>query len=177
MRINPIKMNNMEQINLTTKQVFYIAKALKVKYNIPITKTISRVNFNEFYSSLNNKINCDKETIKSILKTINLLKEKLNTLIIEGEKIIIDELKLKSLNWSQIISNLKTTFKATNKKLGKLTGCSHKNIGAWERDTRRPNYNNCKLLLNFMNKNNLNPEYLSKLSCKKHTYKRCVGHN
>lgn len=163
-------MNNMKQINLTTKQVFYIAKALKFRYNIPIIKTINKVNFNEFYSNLNKNVDCDKETIKSVLKMIKILKGDLSTLVKEGEKIILDELRFKSLNWSQIISNLKTTFKATNKKLGKLTACSHKNIGAWERGTRKPDYNNCKLLLSFMNKNKLNPEHLSKLSCKKHTY-------
>ena len=156
---------------LATKQAIYIAKALKAKYNLPITKTINKTNFNEFYSSLNKTVNCDEETTTGILKIINDLKENPNSLINEGEKIFSEESKFKTINWTNVISNIKNKFKFTNKKLGENIGCGYKNFSFWENGTKNPNYDNCKKILKFINQHNLDLENLSKPPTRRHTYK------
>ncbi len=156
---------------LTTKEVFYIVKSIKVKYGISITDILEGINYNEFYESLSSEVFCNLETLNKIHRKIEELNENIELLIEDGRKIILEEKRFKELNWSQIISNLKTRFNLTNEGLSKLTGCNYKSIGEWERNTKTPNYESCKKLLEFVSKNNLNLEELSRLKGEKHTYK------
>ena len=162
---------NVKIQKFTTREVFYIVKSLKVKYGILITNSLNGTNYNEFYGNLNNKVNCDFQIVKSLLEVVKNLNENLDKLVEEGKKIILEEERFKKLDWPQIVSNLKTIFRVTNRELSKLTDCKYKSIGEWERDTRTPNYENCKKLSRFTSKNNLNLERLSMLKGKKHTYK------
>lgn len=156
---------------ITTKEAFYIAKALKVKYGIKITDSLKETNFNEFYESINKEVFCDSKTLEYLFYFVNRLDENISNLIITGQNIVLEEKYFKKLDWSQIISNLKTSFSATNRKLGKLIECNHKSIGEWERNTKTPNYNNCKLIIAFISKNKLDAKILSDLGGMKHTYK------
>ena len=166
---------SLDSYALTTMNCFYIAKALKVKHNIPITKTLANVNLNEFYEGLNNNINCNGKILEDILSLTTMLKENIDKLIIEGKNIINEELLFKKINWSDVISNLKYTFNIKNKDLGKHIGCNYKNFSYWEIGIKNPNYNNSKLILGFIDKNGLNLYDLSKPSIKKYTYKDKYG--
>ena len=89
---------SLDSYALTTMNCFYIAKALKVKHNIPITKTLANVNLNEFYEGLNNNINCNGKILEDILSLTTMLKENIDKLIIEGKNIINEELLFKKIN-------------------------------------------------------------------------------
>lgn len=158
-------------INMKTKEAFCITKALKYKYNMPITKTLGKTNFAEFYHNINTTNNCDDEVANNILKEIRKLKENLMNLKKEGINIIKEENKFKKLNWSGIISNLKTELNVTNKKLEIITGCDHRNFSMWEIGIKIPNYQNCKIILDLISNCNLNIDKLSNKEGLKHTYR------
>jgi len=90
-----------------------------------------------------------------------------NNKLILFEKLQEDLIKLKfdklkeKINWKDIISKLKMQFKL--RKLTTELQCNYKTIWQWQIGTRRPNLNMIVKIVNFCNKNKINPKNLSPL--------------
>jgi len=147
---------------MNSKEAFYVIKALNLKYGILITDMIES-NFPEFYKNVEIGGICDPRTENNIRKLIEKFNEDIRTLTKDGQKIVEEERKFKTLSWDKIIAGIRQELLLTQKGLAIQLNMKKSRISDWERSAKKPNYKNCKRILDFIKKNRFDIDNLTQV--------------